>query len=111
MEGYSPRGVSIPIFLPIDATFFAPISHTTLANTVFTDSCDARSKVIAPRPLPSLFDTTQGFGLVGIWAGDEESIRYEGGMPSLRAVTRTNVLNAEPGCRFACVTRLNLFLL
>ncbi len=99
------------MLLAVFAIFLAPISPAMRAKTVFTEACVALASVMSPRPEPSLLATTQGFGLALMNAGDEESILNDGGIPSLSAVTRTNVLNDDPGCRLPCVARLNLRLL
>ena len=101
----------MPIRLAVLATFFAPSSQATRAKTVLTEERVAASREIIPLPRPSLFDTTHGFGLVVMNAGDEESTLNDGGIPSSSAVTSTKVLNDEPAWRLPCVARLNLLFL
>ena len=64
----------MPIFLAVLAIFLGPISHASRANTVLTEACVALEASSVRRPEPSLLETTHGFGLVGMIAGDDESI-------------------------------------
>jgi len=65
----------MPIRFAVVAILFAPISQATRAYTVFTDARVAASSVISPCPEPSLLETAQALGLVGMSAGEDESIR------------------------------------